>query len=75
MSRARPLAVSYRRVAVLLQGLHHDPVELAAHQPRAAAPARSRASAAIDGSVSVESLSRVLGRGGSSSRIRRRISA
>ena len=60
--------------AVLLQGLHHDPVELAADRPvqrrgrRRGWPRRSC-------SVSPSVLSRVLGLGGSSSRMIRRISS
>ena len=61
--------------AVLLQRLHHDPVELAAHelaQPRGLGPGDwPRRSSSVAPSV----LSRVLGLGGSSSRMIRRISS
>ena len=58
---------------VLLERLHHDPVEIAAHQPGQPRRLDFR-DAATDGKRSRESLSRVLGLGGSSSRMRRRIS-
>ena len=60
--------------AVLLQRLHHDPVQLAADQRAELLRARSagwRRSTASDSLV----LSRVLGRGGSSSRMIRSISS
>ena len=60
---------------VLLQRLHHDPVQLAAHRPvelpRVGAAAAPRRSCSVAPSV----LSRVLGLGGSSSRMIRRISS
>lgn len=59
--------------AVLLQGLHHDSIELPANLPsqgdELSLPARRQ-----EGNVAVE-LSRVLGRGGSSSRMMRLISS
>ena len=61
-------------VAVLLQRLHHDPVQLAAHQLASASPAPCcgwRRSTAAPRSM----LSRVLGLGGSSSRMIRSISS
>ena len=76
-SAARPGEAVGRLVAagaVLLQRLHHDPVELAAAPASSSCAARSGGRRPSDGSVSAE-LSRVLGRGGSSSRMIRRISS
>ena len=74
-SAARPLAVSYRRVAVLLQALHHDPVQLPAHRIESICGGRSLDCAETVVSVAPSVLSRVLGLGGSSSRMIRRISS
>ena len=74
-SRASPLAVSYRRVAVLLQALHHDPVQLAADQLRQLAPAPVLPPGGDRRQRRRLPISRVLGLGGSSSRISRSISA
>ena len=60
--------------AVLLQGLHHDPVQLAADQPAQLRRLQSRGWPRSTAASSVV-LSRVLGRGGSSSRISRSISS
>ena len=60
---------------VLLQRLHHDPVQLAPHRPvRAACGSACRLAETVV-SVSPSVLSRVLGLGGSSSRMIRRISS
>ena len=63
--------------AVLLQGLHHDPVELAAEQRRAVAALASAALAAMrrERPAPAACRARCSGRGGSSSRIIRRISS
>ena len=74
MSRARPLAVSYRRVRSFSSAF----ITIQSRSPRTSLASRAGSvprCAAIDASASLESLSRVLGLGGSSSRIRRRISA
>ena len=59
--------------AVLLQGLHHDPVEFAPQQLGELAGSVAPRAAML--AFVSELLSRVLGRGGSSSRTRRRISS
>ena len=74
MSRARPLAVSYRRVRSFSSAF----ITIQSSSPRtsrASFAGSVRRCAAIDASGRLEPLSRVLGLGGSSSRIRRRISA
>ena len=62
-------------VAVLLQRLHHDPVQLAAHQPAELAPARSAALAATLGSVARACSAACSACGGSSSRMSRSTSS
>ena len=63
-------------VAVLLQGLHHDPVQVAAQQPAELAGLRAGdAREIVDSRLAWSVLTRVLGRGGSSSRMMRRISS
>ena len=74
MSRASPLAVSYRRVRSFSRAF----ITIQSSSPRtsfASFAGSVRRRAAIDASVSFDALSRVLGLGGSSSLIRFRISA
>ena len=73
MSRAKPLAVSYRRVRSFSSAF----ITIQSRSPRTSFVSRAgsvRRCAASEGRRSPESLSRVEGFGGSSSRIRRRIS-
>ena len=73
MSRASPLAVSYRRLAVLLQRLHDDPVQFATHQFRQLR--RLRLPLRRQDGQRLRTAQPVLGLGGSSSRISRSISS